>query len=301
MASNDRQAREERARLRTYQARQEVHVRKQRRRIRDNVIAVHRARRRARARRRRAAVLLQRRPGRPRAGAHGDADAHRDPARRREPGRRAVRRPRRGPHLDRHAHAQRHPARRRARRRRRPAGRLQHDQPRPDRASTTALTCHRLTDGGHLGAAVRRPRRRRHRRPRLQLRPRRERARPTASTRPARSPWRASSRTPYSQGSQFFIVYEDTTLPADDAGGYTVIGQVTSGLDELTAAITDAGTPTAAPTAHPTARRSPVAMPVTITASRSSSATAPPSSGAIGLMPSSPPRGAASDHDRVRP
>ena len=40
MASNDRQAREERARLRTYQARQEVHVRKQRRRTRDNVIAV---------------------------------------------------------------------------------------------------------------------------------------------------------------------------------------------------------------------------------------------------------------------
>jgi len=40
VASNDRQAREERARLRTYQARQEVHVRKQRRRTRDNVIAV---------------------------------------------------------------------------------------------------------------------------------------------------------------------------------------------------------------------------------------------------------------------
>ena len=40
MATNDRQAREERARLRTYQARQEVHVRKHRRRIRDNVIAV---------------------------------------------------------------------------------------------------------------------------------------------------------------------------------------------------------------------------------------------------------------------
>ena len=39
MATNDRQAREERARLRTYQARQEVHAGKQRRRIRDNVIA----------------------------------------------------------------------------------------------------------------------------------------------------------------------------------------------------------------------------------------------------------------------
>jgi peptidyl-prolyl cis-trans isomerase B (cyclophilin B) len=39
VAANDRQAREERARLRTYQARQEVHRRSVRRRTRDNVIA----------------------------------------------------------------------------------------------------------------------------------------------------------------------------------------------------------------------------------------------------------------------
>jgi peptidyl-prolyl cis-trans isomerase B (cyclophilin B) len=45
----------------------------------------------------------------------------------------------------------------------------------------------------------------------------------------------------YSQGSQFFIVYKDTTIPADAAGGYTVIGTVTSGLDRLKSAITDAG------------------------------------------------------------
>ena len=45
----------------------------------------------------------------------------------------------------------------------------------------------------------------------------------------------------YSQGSQFFIVYDDTTIPADAAGGYTVIGRVTSGLDELKSKITDAG------------------------------------------------------------
>jgi peptidyl-prolyl cis-trans isomerase B (cyclophilin B) len=45
----------------------------------------------------------------------------------------------------------------------------------------------------------------------------------------------------YSQGSQFFIVYEDTTIPADAAGGYTVIGTVTSGLDQLKSKITDAG------------------------------------------------------------
>ena len=39
MATNDRQAREERARLRTYQARQQVHAGKKRRRVRDNIIA----------------------------------------------------------------------------------------------------------------------------------------------------------------------------------------------------------------------------------------------------------------------
>lgn len=38
-----------------------------------------------------------------------------------------------------------------------------------------------------------------------------------------------------SQGSQFFIVFADTTLPDDSAGGYTVFGRVTSGLDLLTA------------------------------------------------------------------
>ncbi|KQQ01413.1 MULTISPECIES: peptidylprolyl isomerase [unclassified Rathayibacter] len=46
----------------------------------------------------------------------------------------------------------------------------------------------------------------------------------------------------YSQGSQFFIVYQDTTLPSDAAGGYTVIGEVTSGLDALTGDIVAKGT-----------------------------------------------------------
>ncbi|GGE88416.1 peptidylprolyl isomerase [Mycetocola zhadangensis] len=45
----------------------------------------------------------------------------------------------------------------------------------------------------------------------------------------------------YSMGSQFFIVYEETTIPSDKAGGYTVLGQVTSGLDELKAQVVDAG------------------------------------------------------------
>ncbi len=34
-----------------------------------------------------------------------------------------------------------------------------------------------------------------------------------------------------SQGSQFFLVYKDSTIPSDPAGGYTVFGRITSGLD----------------------------------------------------------------------
>ncbi|WP_104171032.1 peptidylprolyl isomerase [Cryobacterium sp. M23] len=45
----------------------------------------------------------------------------------------------------------------------------------------------------------------------------------------------------YSMGSQFFIVYDDTTIPADAVGGYTVLGRVTDGLDEIKAQITAAG------------------------------------------------------------
>lgn len=35
----------------------------------------------------------------------------------------------------------------------------------------------------------------------------------------------------FGNGKQFFIVYKDTVIPADSAGGYTVVGRVTSGLD----------------------------------------------------------------------
>jgi peptidyl-prolyl cis-trans isomerase B (cyclophilin B) len=38
-----------------------------------------------------------------------------------------------------------------------------------------------------------------------------------------------------SMGSQFFVVYRDSTIPSDAAGGYTVFGQVTSGLDVVEA------------------------------------------------------------------
>jgi peptidyl-prolyl cis-trans isomerase B (cyclophilin B) len=37
----------------------------------------------------------------------------------------------------------------------------------------------------------------------------------------------------YSMGSQFFIVYKDSAIPADAAGGYTVFGRITSGLDTI--------------------------------------------------------------------
>jgi peptidyl-prolyl cis-trans isomerase B (cyclophilin B) len=42
-----------------------------------------------------------------------------------------------------------------------------------------------------------------------------------------------TSNNPESMGSQFFVVYEDSVIPSDLAGGYTIFGQVTSGLDEF--------------------------------------------------------------------
>jgi peptidyl-prolyl cis-trans isomerase B (cyclophilin B) len=44
-----------------------------------------------------------------------------------------------------------------------------------------------------------------------------------------------------SMGSQFFIVYQDSTIPSDAVGGYTVFGSITGGLD-LVKAIAEAGT-----------------------------------------------------------
>lgn len=44
----------------------------------------------------------------------------------------------------------------------------------------------------------------------------------------------------FSNGSQFFLVYEDSTIPADPAGGYTVFGRVVEGMDVLTA-VAEAG------------------------------------------------------------
>lgn len=44
-----------------------------------------------------------------------------------------------------------------------------------------------------------------------------------------------------SNGHQFFIVYDTTTISSDSAGGYTVIGSVTSGLDQLVDKIISGG------------------------------------------------------------
>lgn len=46
----------------------------------------------------------------------------------------------------------------------------------------------------------------------------------------------------YSQGHQFFIMLAEGTLPNDAAGGYTIFGTVTSGLDTIASSIGDAGT-----------------------------------------------------------
>jgi len=46
----------------------------------------------------------------------------------------------------------------------------------------------------------------------------------------------------YSQGHQIFITTTSTTLPDDAAGGYTVVGTVTSGLDKLISGIMSKGT-----------------------------------------------------------
>lgn len=54
----------------------------------------------------------------------------------------------------------------------------------------------------------------------------------------------ARSSSQYSQTTQFFIVYGDTQLDGS-TGGYTVVGKVTSGLDDLRTTITSKGIGTA--------------------------------------------------------
>lgn len=66
----------------------------------------------------------------------------------------------------------------------------------------------------------------------------------------------------YSQGHQFFIVLSDTTLGSDTAGGYTIVGTVTSGLDALAALVAGGVDPA---TAGADGSGAPL-QPVTITA-----------------------------------
>lgn len=51
----------------------------------------------------------------------------------------------------------------------------------------------------------------------------------------------ARGSSPYSQGHQFFIMYGGGTLAGDSAGGYTVIGTVTGGLDKFISEIASKG------------------------------------------------------------
>lgn len=69
----------------------------------------------------------------------------------------------------------------------------------------------------------------------------------------------ARSQDPNSMGSQFFIVYDDSPLPAP---GYTVFGHVTGGMDQLESKIVKNGV--AEGVASPT--DGPPAQPVNITA-----------------------------------
>ncbi|MFT4285464.1 MAG: peptidylprolyl isomerase [Protaetiibacter sp.] len=66
----------------------------------------------------------------------------------------------------------------------------------------------------------------------------------------------------YSNGHQFFVITGDTTLPTT-TGGYTVVGTVTSGLDQLIAQITSAGIDPA--TVNPQDGTGAPAVPTTIT------------------------------------
>ena len=61
-----------------------------------------------------------------------------------------------------------------------------------------------------------------------------------------------------SMGSQFFIVYDESVIPSDAAGGYTIMGRITSGLDALITEVVSAGAEGGAPDGAPV-------VPTTIT------------------------------------
>ena len=241
MATNDRQAREARARLRTYQARQEVHARSVRRRRRDNTIAVVAL-----------VVVLALATAAQLAyfgGGPGTPEAEPTPTPSATPA----------------------PV---------PSADLAEDRTwvgaltlndtalsieldgaaAPQAVSSTislaqtgfydGLTCHRLTTEGIFVLQCGDPNGDGTGGPGYSYGPienaPEDGVYPAGTLAMARQPGNAES-----QGSQFFIVYEDTTLPADAAGGYTVIGRVTDGLDALRTDITDFGTADDAPDGAP--------------------------------------------------
>ncbi len=61
-----------------------------------------------------------------------------------------------------------------------------------------------------------------------------------------------------SMGSQFFLVYKDSTIPRDAAGGYTVLGRIVGGLDTLEKVA--AGGASAADASGTTAPKRPVSI-----------------------------------------
>lgn len=234
MAANDRQAREERARLRTYQARQEVHRRTVRRRTRDNVIAGIAL-----------VVVLALATGAQLlyfSGGPGSPEAEATPTP--TPSASAAPVPSADLAGDRTW-----------------TGTLAlNDIPlsieldgaaAPQAVSSTislvqegfydGLTCHRLTTEGIFVLQCGDPNGDGSGGPGYSYGPI-ENA-PADGVYPAGTIAMArQSGNGESQGSQFFVVYQDTTLPADAAGGYTVIGRVTSGLDALTTGIIGLGT-----------------------------------------------------------
>ena len=79
---------------------------------------------------------------------------------------------------------------------------------------------------------------------------------------PAGSIAMARSADPYSNGHQFFIVLTDTVLDGS-TGGYTIVGTVTSGLDTIAALVASGVDPA---TANPTDGSGAPLTPITITA-----------------------------------
>lgn len=253
MAANDRQAREERARLRTYQARQEVHTRKERRRVRDNliaggvlilvlVLAV-------------AAQLFYLDGGRgdtaasPSASPSANPDAAENEGEVPSPdlaedrtwtGTLTLNGIPLGVELDGAAAPQA----------------VASEVSLAQSGFYDGLSCHRLTTQGISVLQCGDPSGDGTGGPGYSYGPIENAPAddlyPAGTLAMARQGGNASS-----QGSQFFIVYADSTIPSDAAGGYTVIGRVTSGLDELQSAVIDAGVADGATDGAP-------AVPVTI-------------------------------------